>query len=239
MTSNRPRDEQVADLVAANRILADQQVLDAYGHVSVRDARDAGRYLLSRSRAPEIVEASDIVEYDLDSNALKGDGRAPYLERFIHGEIYRARPDVMAVVHSHAASVLPYACSTVKLRPLFHMAGFLGDGPEVFDIAKLFGPTDLLVKNRDQGAALARTLGGHSVALMRGHGFVAVAGTLPIAVYRAIYTMVNAGLQERAIGLGGSVTYLDPAEAELAQVNIEATIARPWELWKSKALRRP
>ena len=225
-------DNCVDDLVAANRILADQKVLDAYGHVSVRHPQNKDRYLLSRSRAPEIVEAADIVEYDLDSSDPRGDG---YLERFIHGEIYRARPDVMAVVHSHAASVLPYACSTVKLRPLFHMAGFLGEGPAVFDIAKLFGPTDLLVKNRAQGKALADVLGRHSIALMRGHGFVAVAHTLPIAVYRSIYTQMNAALQESAISLGGTVTYLDPAEAELAQVNIEATIGRPWELWKKRA----
>ena len=224
----------IDDLVAANRILADQKVLDAYGHVSLRHPDHRERYLLSRSRAPEIVEAGDIVEYDLDSNALNGESRTSYLERFIHGEIYRARPDVMAVVHSHAPSVIPYACSTVKLRPLFHMAGFLREGPEVFDIAKLFGPTDLLVKNREQGAALAKTLGSHSIALMRGHGYVAVGRSLPIAVYRAIYTMVNAGLQESAVNLGGTVTYLDPAEADLASENIEATIGRPWELWKKK-----
>jgi ribulose-5-phosphate 4-epimerase/fuculose-1-phosphate aldolase len=225
------------DLVAANRILADQKVLDAYGHVSARHPKDPQRYFLSRSRAPELVEAADLVEYDLDSHAVDGDRRPPYLERFIHGEIYRARPDVVAIVHSHAASVIPYGCSTVKLRPLFHMAGFLGEGPPVFDIAELFGHTDLLVKNKAQGEALAKALGKHSVALMRGHGYVAVAHTLQIAVYRAIYTQVNAALQQSAIALGGGVTYLDPTEAELAQANIEATIGRPWELWKARASR--
>jgi ribulose-5-phosphate 4-epimerase/fuculose-1-phosphate aldolase len=226
----------IQDLVAANRILAAQKVLDAYGHVSARHPGDPSRFLLSRSLAPELVTAADLMEFDLDSVAQSGDARAPYLERFIHGEIYRTRPDVVAVVHSHSASVVPFACSSVRLRPIFHMAAFLGEGSPVFDIRTRFGATDMLVRNRDQGAALAAQLGEHAIALMRGHGFVAVGHTIAIAVYRAIYTQVNAALQQNAIALGGPVVFLDPDEAALARVNIEATIGRPWELWKKAAL---
>jgi len=225
----------IDDLVAANRILADQKVLDGYGHVSARHPGDASRFLLSRSLAPQLVTAADLMEFDLDSVALNGDTRAPYLERFIHGEIYRSRPDVVAVVHSHSSSVVPFACSSVRLRPIFHMAAFIGDGSPVFDIKTRFGSTDMLVRNRDQGAALSAQLGGHSIALMRGHGFVAVGDTIPIAVYRAIYTQVNAALQQNAIALGGTIVFLDPDEAALARTNIEPTIQRPWELWKRSA----
>jgi ribulose-5-phosphate 4-epimerase/fuculose-1-phosphate aldolase len=224
----------IEDLVAANHILADQQVLDGYGHVSARHPGDPSRFLLSRSLAPELVTAADIIEYDLDSNAQNGELRPSYLERFIHGEIYRARPDVLAVVHSHSPAVVPFCCSSVRLRPLFHMAGFIRDGASVFDIKTRFGATDMLVRNREQGVALAEVLGEHSVALMRGHGFVAVAHTLPMAVYRAVYTQVNAALQESAISLGGVVTYLDPDEGALAEASQNETVQRPWQLWRKR-----
>ncbi len=230
--------DALGDLVAANRILAAQQVLDAYGHVSIRHPGDPKRFLLSRSRAPELVTAQDIMEFDLDSNALHGDDRGPYLERFIHGRIYATRPDVMAVVHSHATSVIPFASSSVKLRPLYHMAGFLGDGAPVFDIRRRFGSTDMLVANNAQGDALAVELAAGAVALMRGHGYVAVGTTLPVAVYRAIYTQTNAALQHNAIALGGDITYLDAHEAAKTQVTVEANIGRPWELWKKSVKLR-
>jgi ribulose-5-phosphate 4-epimerase/fuculose-1-phosphate aldolase len=220
------------DLVAANRILAHHGVLDAYGHVSARHPEDRRRFLISRSRAPELVVVADLMVLDLDSNPTDGDNRQPYLERFIHGEIYRARPDVMAIVHSHAPAVIPFAASSVTLRPIYHMAGFLGPGAPVFDMRSGFGPTDLLVRNRDHGRALAESLGESDVALMRGHGYVAVAPTIPIAVYRAIYTQLNAALQQQAIALGGTVTYLVPEEAMLTVPVQTATIMRPWELWK-------
>ena len=225
------------DLVAANRILVDQGVLDGYGHVSVRHDRDASRYLMSRSIAPELVTVSDIMEYDLDSNAVDPRGRTSYLERFIHGEIYKARPDVKAVLHSHSPSVIPFGATGVPLRPLYHMSAFLWPGVPVFEIRNAGGPaTDMLIRDAALGQALARTLGAAPVVLMRGHGAVAVGGGLPEVVFRAVYTEVNARLQAQAMALGGTVTYLDPGEAKRAQASIAGTIGRPWELWKKKAL---
>jgi ribulose-5-phosphate 4-epimerase/fuculose-1-phosphate aldolase len=237
---NEPRTAAVAalieDLVAANRILAHHGVLDGFGHVSARHPERPDRYLLSCSRAPELVAAPDIMEFDLDSSAVGGDARRPYLERFIHGEVYRARPDVHAVVHSHSPSVIPFAASSVKLRPVYHMGSFLSGGAPVFDIRKRFGCTDMLVRNREQGVALAAALGGQAVVLMRGHGFVAVAESVPVAVYRAIYTEMNAGVQQKAIALGGTVTYLEPDEAARSDETNRSVSARPWELWKRRAL---
>jgi ribulose-5-phosphate 4-epimerase/fuculose-1-phosphate aldolase len=220
------------DVVAANRILAHYGVLDAYGHVSARHPAAPDRFLISRSRAPELVTAADLMVLDLDCNPVDEDARQPYLERFIHGEIYRTRPDVAAIVHSHAPAVIPFAASSVALRPIYHMAAFLGRGAPVFDIRSRFGPTDLLVRNHDHGRALAESLGEFDVALMRGHGYVAVAPSVPLAVFRAVYTQLNAQLQQQAIALGGSVTYLVPEEAVLAIPTHAATIMRPWELWK-------
>jgi ribulose-5-phosphate 4-epimerase/fuculose-1-phosphate aldolase len=222
----------IEDLVAANRILAHYGVLDGFGHVSVRHPERTGAFLLSCSRAPELVAAGDIMTFDLDANALDGDARKPYLERFIHGEIYRLRPDVHAVVHSHSPSVIPFAASSVKLRPVYHMGSFLGAGAPVFDIRRHFGCTDMLVRNREQGAALARELGPGGVALMRGHGFVAVAESIPVAVYRAIYTELNAAAQQKAIALGGTVTYLEPDEAARSDETNRGVSDRPWALWK-------
>jgi ribulose-5-phosphate 4-epimerase/fuculose-1-phosphate aldolase len=222
------------DLAAANRILAEHGVLDAFGHVSARHPGDSNRFLISRSLAPELVTAADLMLLDLDCNPAHGDTRQSYLERFIHGEIYRARPDVMAIVHSHAPAVIPFAASSVTLRPIYHMASFLGRGAPVFDIRTRFGPTDLLVRNHDHGRALAEVLGERDVALMRGHGYVAVASTMPVAVYRAIYTQLNAALQQQAIALGGTVTYLVPEEAALSVPTQNSVIGRPWELWKRK-----
>ena len=224
------------DVVAGNRILAQHGVLDGFGHVSARHPENANHYLLSRSLAPELVTAADIVLYDLDSNAQNGDSRKGYLERFIHGEIYKLRPDVHSIVHSHSPSVIPFAASSVKLRPIYHMSGFLSGETKVFDISTHFGCTDMLVRNGAQGAALAAELGARGVVLMRGHGFVAVGGFVPEAIYRAIYTELNASMQQRAIGLGGEVLYLNEEEARLAETTNRSVIERPWELWKKKAL---
>jgi ribulose-5-phosphate 4-epimerase/fuculose-1-phosphate aldolase len=229
----------IDDLVAANRILVDQGVVDGYGHVSVRHPADPQRYLMSRSIAPELVTAADIMEYDLDSTAVDARGRTSYLERFIHGEIYRARPDVKAVVHNHSPSVIPFGVSTAPLRPLYHMSAFLGGGVPVFDIkAAAGGPTDMLVRNAALGRALATTLGARPVALMRGHGAVVVGPNLPHAVFRSVYTEMNARLQAQAMALGGPVTYLDDEEARLAGSSVGGTVVRPWELWRKKALAR-
>jgi ribulose-5-phosphate 4-epimerase/fuculose-1-phosphate aldolase len=225
----------LADLVAANRILVDQGVLDGYGHVSVRHDRDASRYLMSRSIAPELVTIADIMEYDLESNPVDPRGRTSYLERFIHGEIYKVRPDVKAVLHSHSPSVIPFGVTGVALRPLYHMSAFLWVGVPVFDIRTASGEaTDMLVRNPALGRSLAQVLGTRPVALMRGHGNVVVGDSLPQVVFRGVYTEVNAKLQAQAIALSGHVTYLDPEEAKKAEASIAGTLSRPWELWKRK-----
>jgi HCOMODA/2-hydroxy-3-carboxy-muconic semialdehyde decarboxylase len=194
---------------------------------------------MSRSLAPELVCAADILEYDLDSQPV--DPRAPrgFLERFIHGEIYKARPEVNAVVHSHSPSVIPFGASSVPMQPIYHMSSFLHPGVPVFEIREAGGMTDMLVRDPELGAALARALGERPVALMRGHGNVVVAPSVPLVVFRAIYTETNARLQMQAIGLGGSVTYLAPEEGRKSEVTNAGTIERPWELWKKSVLPTP
>ncbi len=222
------------DLVAANRILAGLGVLDGFGHVSVRHPEQADRYLLARSIAPQLVTAADIMAFDLASKAQGGDVRTPYLERFIHGAIYARRPDVMSVVHSHAAAVVPFAASSVKLQPIYHMSSFLASGAPVFEIREHFGMTDMLIRNDAQGAALAEAIDKGAVVLMRGHGFCTVGADIPEAVFRAYYTQLNADLQQRAITLGGSVAYLSAEEAAQATATNRSVIARPWALWKAQ-----
>ena len=229
----------VEDLVAANRILVDQGVLDGYGHVSLRHDHDPNRYLMSRSLAPEMVTAGDILEYDLDSSAIDARGRSLYLERFIHGEVYRARPDVKAVVHSHSPSVIPFGVTGVPLKPLYHMSAFLWEGVPIFDIRSAAGGmTDMLVCTPALGQALARTLGASVATLMRGHGAAVVGTSLPQAVFRSVYMEMNARLQAQAMALGGTITYLDPEEARRAEASLVGTLERPWELWRRKALAR-
>ena len=226
----------VEDLVAASRILADQGVVDAFGHVSIRHPANANRFLLSRNLAPALVTAADIVEYDLDSNPIDAGGRPGFLERFIHGEIYKARPDVNAVVHSHSPAVIPFGISQVPMQATYHMAGFLVAGVPVFEIRKAGGMTNMLVSNGALGEALAETLADKPVALLRGHGDVVVGPTVQVAVYRAVYTEINARLQTAAIGMGGPLTFLEKAEGEAFDKVIEHQIARPWTLWKQRVM---
>lgn len=235
-----PDPKLVEDLVAANRILADQGVVDGFGHVSVRHDRDPNRYLMSRSIAPELVAAADIMEFDLDGNAVDARGRSVYLERFIHGEIYKVRPDVRAIVHNHSPSVIPFGATGVRLRPLYHMSAFLWRGVPVFEIRTAAGgASDMLVRNGPLGRALAQTVGDKAAALMRGHGAVVVGASLPVAVRRSVYLEMNARLQWQAINLAGDrVTYLDDEEAKLAEGNDDVITSRAWELWKRKALAR-
>jgi ribulose-5-phosphate 4-epimerase/fuculose-1-phosphate aldolase len=223
------------ELVAANRILAHQGVLDAFGHVSVRHPERDGEFLISRSCAPELVDLDDIITMRLDGSITEGEGAKPYLEVSIHAEIYRARPDVRAIVHSHAPSVIPFGIVEQPLRPVYHMAGFLAKGAPVFDIRACFGCTDMLVRRAEQGAALAQTLGPAAVALMRGHGFVATSESIPGVVYRAIYTERNATIQQQAIALGGPVTYLDETEGLLADETNMGAVGKPWALWSRYA----
>jgi Ribulose-5-phosphate 4-epimerase and related epimerases and aldolases len=224
----------IADLVAANHILADQGVLDGFGHVSVRHPNAPERYFLSRSKAPAIIAAEDIIEFDLESNPVDQQGRLMYIERFIHGEIYKARPDVNAVVHSHSPTVIPFGVTTVKLQPICHMSAFLGGGVPNFEIRDVAGMTDLLIRDAELGRALAATLGTRNVALMRGHGNVCVGRDVMVAVYRAVYTELNAKLQAQAIALGGPITFLDPGEYEQIQGRADQNVQRPWQMWKRR-----
>ena len=228
--------EQLEDLVAANRILAEHGVIDAYGHVSVRSPRDAKRYFLARSIAPETVQLEDILEYDLDSHAINDQGRESVKERFIHGEIYKTRPDVMAVVHNHSPSIVPFSVAGVPMRALFHMAAFIGEGLPNFEIRKVQKGTDLLVKTPRLGKALATTLGSKPAALMRGHGSVVVGEGLPRAVGRSIYLEMSAIMQMQALLLsrGKKITYLDAAEVR-ASMPVQ-DYKRAWPLWRAKAL---
>ena len=231
--------EVIEDLVAGNRILYDQNVVDGFGHISVRHPKDPNRFLLSKSMAPALVTADDIIEYDLDSNPVNANGRTSYLERFIHGEIYKVRPDVMAVVHSHSAGVIPFADTGVPLRPMNHISSFLGDGVPVFEIREAGGPaTDMLIRNAMLGKALAAKLEQHSVMLMRGHGSVAAARSIKDVVFRAIYTEVNASMQAEAMKLG-KPEFLNAEEAAAATKSNEALVGRPWELWKRRAMAKP
>jgi len=225
----------VEDLVAANHILAQQGILDGYGHVSVRHETASGRYLLSRSLAPALVTAADIQQYDLDSNPLGPAAQPSFVERFIHGEIYRARSDVHAVVHSHTPSLIPFGVTGAPLRPLYHMAAFVGEGVPVFEIRQARGNDPkmlMLVHNPALGRALAETLGSKPAALMRGHGAVIVGWSLPQVVGRSVYLALNATLQAQAMSLGGSISYLDPQEA---REEILDHYQRAWELWKRQA----
>jgi ribulose-5-phosphate 4-epimerase/fuculose-1-phosphate aldolase len=229
---------QLEDLVAANRILAEHGVIDAYGHVSLRSPRDPARFFLARAIAPETVQAEDILEYDLDSQPIDGRGRDSVSERFIHSEIYRARPDVMSVVHNHSPSVVPFSVTRVKMRALFHMASFVGDGLPNFEIRDVQKGTDLLVRNPKLGAALAKTLGKKSAALMRGHGSVTVGENLPRAVGRSVYLEMSARMQLQALLLaqGTRIQYLDEAEVK-ASAPVQ-DYKRAWPLWREKALAK-
>jgi HCOMODA/2-hydroxy-3-carboxy-muconic semialdehyde decarboxylase len=225
---------EIDDLVAANRILADQGVLDGYGHVSMRHSGAPNRYFLSRSKSPAIVTAEDIMEFDLDSNPVDQQGRLMYIERFIHGEIYKARQDVNAIVHSHSPTVIPFGVTAVKLRAICHMSAFLKDGVPNFEIRDCDGMTDLLIRNGKHGAGLASSLGSADVALMRGHGNVCVGSNIMTAVYRAVYTEVNAKLQAQAIALGGPINFLAPEEYGQITGRRDTNYQRPWAMWKSR-----
>lgn len=240
-TSAGPADPSlVEDLVAANRILAMHDVLDGWGHVSVRHNLDPNRYLLSRALAPEMVSAEDIMEFDLDSNPVDAKGRNLYTERFIHGEIYRARPDVVAIVHTHAPSLIPFGAANVPLRPMYHRAAFIALGIPVFEIREAFGMTDLLIRNAAHGRALAQSIADKPAVLMRGHGATVVAPSIPRLVGRSVFLALNATLQMQAMAMtmggGGPIVYLDPEEARLIEAREGYGLGRAWDAWKRRAL---
>jgi ribulose-5-phosphate 4-epimerase/fuculose-1-phosphate aldolase len=227
----------IGELVVANHILFDQGVVDGFGHVSLRHPARPDRFLLARSMAPALVAAGDILEFDLDGSPV-ADRRAPYAERFIHGEIYRARPEVVSVVHSHSPSIIPFgAVRGATLRPIYHMGSFLGATTPVFEIRDVAGDgSDMLIRDPLLGAALARALGPHAVVLMRGHGSTTVGASLRQAVFRAVYAEVNARLQTEAMRLG-PVTYLTEAEAAASMATNNTHLDRAWDMWKMRAMR--
>ncbi len=230
--------EATEDLALANHILAHQNVVDGFGHVSVRHPDRPDRYLLARNMAPERVSPEDILELNLDSEILTPGGHRSFLERFIHGEIYAARPEVMAVVHSHSHSVLPLGVTkAAPLRSVFHMGGFLGVSTPVFEIRDVRGDeTDLLISDAPLGKALAASLGASAAVLMRGHGVTVVGTSLRQAVFRAVYTEINARIQLQAMAIG-PVNYLTEAEGRAAAATNDGQIGRAWDLWREQAQR--
>jgi len=222
------------DLVVGSRILADLGVVDGFGHVSARHPTNPDHFLMARSLAPAQVTVDDIMEFDQDGNPVDAKGRAVFLERFIHSEIYKLRKDVNAIAHTHSPSVIPFTVSKTPLRPLYHNPSFLGLGVPVWDIRDGFGATDMLVRNNAIGQSLAKALGDSPVVLMRGHGDVTVGSAVKVAVFRAYYTDVNAKLQSQALGLGSEVTYLNKEESIKADETNMVIMDRVWSLWKLK-----
>ena len=228
--------EALADLAAASRILAAQGVVDGFGHVSMRHPAAPDRYLMARAMAPALVTSGEILEYDLDSEPCDAQGRKSFLERYIHGEIYKVRPDVMAVVHSHSPSVVPFGLVRVKMQAMFHNAAFLAAGVPVFDIHDKFGATNMLVGDGPKGQALAESMGPRDVVLMRAHGSVACGPSLQTAVFRAVYTEVNARIQHWATALaaGEPLAGLDEDEGVLADEVNQGAGLRAWDLWRAQ-----
>jgi HCOMODA/2-hydroxy-3-carboxy-muconic semialdehyde decarboxylase len=226
----------VEELVVGNRILFHEKVVDGFGHISVRHDKDPTRFLLSRHRAPGLVTADDILAHDFDGNPLDNrDGSRLYGERFIHGEIYRARPEVMSVVHCHAPQLIPFGATRSALRPLYHMSGFLAEGVPIFEIRDAAGMTDMLIRSSALGVALARSLGDKPMVLMRGHGATMVGVSIAQAVYRSIYAALNAALQMEAMRLGEPI-YLEREEGRLAMLINDGAVDRAWALWRQEAM---
>jgi HCOMODA/2-hydroxy-3-carboxy-muconic semialdehyde decarboxylase len=225
--------ELIAELVLANKILYGLNVVDAFGHISVRHPKDPNKYLMSRHLPPGMVTPKDIVTFDMDSTPLTHADKPQYSERFIHSEIYKLRPDVMSVVHCHAYSLIPFgAAKGARLRPMFHMCGFLGCGVPIFEIRERSGNTDMLIRTAEIGRALAEELGDKNVVLMRGHGATMIGVSIQEAVFRAVYSMENASIQMQAhlLGDGGEVEFLNEEESEKSSRG--RNVPRSWSLWK-------
>jgi ribulose-5-phosphate 4-epimerase/fuculose-1-phosphate aldolase len=231
-----PADPALIDeLVTGNRILFDQKIVDAFGHLSVRHDKDPTKYLMSHHLAPGLVTAGDIVTFDLDSVPVRDIGKRYYSERFIHGEIYKARPEIAAIVHCHAPQLIPFGATKAPLRPIYHMSGFLGAGVPVFEIRDAGGMTDMLIRTPELGRALAASIGDKPVILMRGHGATMVGASIKQVVYRAIYAAQNAALQMEALRLGEPM-FLAAEEAVLAADRNDKSLDRAWGLWRRQAL---
>lgn len=221
----------LSDLVLANHILFNEGVVDGFGHVSVRNPSNPERFYIARSIAPATVTLDDLLQVDLDGVVHDVRNRRTYVERFIHSEIYKARPDVQSIVHSHSPTVIPFGVTGTRLRPVCHMSGFLGNKTPIYEIRDFIGErSSLLVTNQNLGRALAETLGDKNVALMRGHGSVAVGSSIKQVVYRAIYTEVNARLQAQSLAMGDPI-YLTKGECEDTVEAMEVHLDRPWQLW--------
>ena len=226
----------VEELVLANHILYDQNAVDGYGHISVRNPANPNTFFLARSVAPSVVKVEDIMEFDMNGKALNGDTRVAYGERFIHSGVLKNRPDINSVIHGHASPVLPYGMTGTTLKPVYHMSAFLGEGAPIFEIRTFSQPnpdTDMFVSSPELGDALSKTMGLQYFVLMRGHGYAAGADSIKKAVFRTVYAIQNAGIQSEAMKMG-QVQYLTPGEAANAQATIEKTIGRPWQLWSER-----
>jgi ribulose-5-phosphate 4-epimerase/fuculose-1-phosphate aldolase len=231
-------DQVLRELVVANRILAREDVVDAYGHVSVRHPRNPKRFFMARLVAPEMVQRRDIMELDLEGNPQGGDTRKPCLERFIHGSVYEARPEIQAVVHAHSEDVLPFTIADgTPMRPVIHSGSFIGSLVPVWDIRDRFGDTNLLVTNVSQGRDLAECLAGNSVALMRGHGFVAAARSLIEVVRLSVYLPRNARALMGAMRVGGKITFLSGGEIAARNADYTPYAPQTWRAWEYWAMR--
>ena len=230
--------EAFRELAIANRIAANEGVLDALGHVSMRHPDKPNRYFLSRSRAPVLIEPVDFIEYDLDSQPVRDPGTSQYSERVIHGEIYKARPDVMSVCHHHAPAFMPLLATGTDYLPVFHMGSVGGIRPPYWDQRDEFGDTNMLVVKPEEGASLARALGSHEIVLMRRHGVTAVGSSVRNCVFRCIYSVHNAEFQSRALAIG-PVSALSPGETDLAaKINVGTTaLTRSWDYWLARLTR--
>jgi ribulose-5-phosphate 4-epimerase/fuculose-1-phosphate aldolase len=218
-------------LAMANRVLAAEGIVDGFGHISVRHPNSPAHFLLSCNRAPGLVRPADILAYNVsDGELAEPSDLRSYLERYIHSEIYKARPEVMSVVHSHSVSVIPFGVTGQRLRPVFHMSGFLGSGSALFEIRDTAGNCDMLIRNLGLGKALAASLAQHNCVLMRGHGSTTVGPSIEVAVYRAIYAEINAKLQLQAQALG-PVNFLTEEEARMASATTEGQVVRAWDVW--------
>jgi ribulose-5-phosphate 4-epimerase/fuculose-1-phosphate aldolase len=229
--------DALEELVTANRILAREGVVDSFGHASIRHPERPDRYFVSRARAPELIEPGDLMEFEIDGTPVDPRGRKPYAERFIHGAIYEARPDVMAVVHNHSPSVIPFGVTGTKLRPIMHMCASMGGDVPTWDSRERFGDTNLLVVNMEMARDLARALGERPVALMRGHGCVVAGRSLRDVVFYSVYLELNAELQMKAGNLG-EITFLSDGEiAAVLKTRSSFTFERAWERWCLRAGR--
>jgi HCOMODA/2-hydroxy-3-carboxy-muconic semialdehyde decarboxylase len=228
--------EAYHELALANRIVANEGVIDAFGHVSMRHPDNPNRYLLSRSRAPELVTAEDFIEYDINSQPLRDPGVGQYSERVIHGEIYKARPEVNSVCHHHCPAFMPLLATGTDYMPIFHLGAVGGIRPPFWDQRDEFGDTNMLVVKPEEGASLARALGKHWMVLMMRHGVTVAGISVRDCVFRSVYSARNAEYQVRALTIGSEIATLSPGETKLAgQISAKTTgLMRSWEYWSMR-----